>query len=197
MIGLYQMNYQFCWYLFQKPLTFFSALLFCSFTLTGITASSTYLLVFGIIFPVAISMWLHLLSENNRALPHVKTTEYIVYLPAIPVQEEQSALHNVAFPTKYALHRFYRNALYCKLILHILMFVILYIDVRNMKMGGLWIPAALLTAGVLLNGLLSTMKSLLKVIRHQYIMHEEQGIHVWYEAHFGKRTGLSELFSVK
>ena len=189
------MNYQFGWYLFLKPLTFFSVLFFCALTLAGITASSTYVLMLGIIFPVAVSMKLHLLSLNNRVMLRETASECLVYLPGIPVQETQYAIRNVAFETTQALRNFYQRALIYKALLHILIICILCIDIKNAEAGGLWVPAAAITACVLLNGLRSTLTALYRVLRLRFEVQTQDT--VWHEAFFNTKPGLSVLFSLK
>lgn len=112
------MNYQFGWYLFLRPRTFFIALFLCSFALLGVTAGAVWLIIMGLIYPVAVSMRLHILGQNKAVMLRQTCSEWIVYLPGIPVQEQQSALINAAFPSETALRRFYIRALTSKLILH-------------------------------------------------------------------------------
>ena len=190
------MNYQSCWYLFSKPFTFFTGLFFCSFILAGISSSVTYLLLFGLAYPVIVLMRLHILSEENRVVLRERVSEWIVYLPGIPVQEKRSALLNAAFKTTAALHQFYLRALFSKLILHISIFYVLYADVKNAEHVWYVMLAAIIAGCVLLNGLRSTLMALYNVVRCQYQVCAVESDTIWYEAEFKGKPGLSVLWSM-
>ncbi|EBH9037636.1 TPA: hypothetical protein N2G15_002810 [Salmonella enterica] len=191
------MNYQFCWYLFLRPLTFFIVVFLCAFTFVGITASATWLIIFGLIYPVAVSMRLHILSQKKSVMLRHIISEWIVYLPCIQVQEKQSALINVAFSSKTALRGFYIRALSSKVILHIITFYILWLDVQHATLTWYRILAALITLAILVKSMSSTLLMLHKVVRYQYNLRTIEMAFPWYEIDFKGKLGLCALFAVK
>ncbi|EAZ5302361.1 hypothetical protein ACFDWB_003479 [Salmonella enterica] len=191
------MNYQFCWYLFLRPLTFFMVVLLCAFTFIDITASAAWLIILGLVYPVAVSMRLHILHQKKAVMLRQNRAEWIVYLPGIPVQEKQSALINVAFSSKTALRGFYIHALSSKVILHIITFYILWFDVQHATLTWYRILAALITLAILVKSMSSTLLMLHKVVRCQYNVCTIEMASPWYEIDFKGKLGLCALFAVK
>lgn len=191
------MNYQFGWYLFLRPRTFFIALFLCSFALLGVTAGAVWLIIMGLIYPVAVSMRLHILGQNKAVMLRQTCSEWIVYLPGIPVQEQQSALINAAFPSETALRRFYIRALTSKLILHAVTLSVLWLDAQHAAPTWYWMLAAFITLTVLMKSMSSTLLMLRKVVRRQYSLCAIHLANPWYEFDLNEGVGLRALWSVK
>ncbi|SUH16936.1 membrane protein [Salmonella enterica subsp. enterica] len=73
------MNYQFCWYLFCG-INIFMVVLLCAFTFIDITASAAWLIILGLVYPVAVSMRLHILHQKKAVMLRQNSAEWIVYL---------------------------------------------------------------------------------------------------------------------
>lgn len=191
------MNYQFCWYAFLKPLTFFTALLISSSVFVGVSTGAVYLLLFGIGYPVALCMRIHILSSNNRLRLRERVSEWIVYLPGIPVQETRHNLEEIAFKSPEALHRFYLRSLICKLILHALIFYVLYLDIAYNDYTGGTLLVIFLIFAILVKTAYSTIASLVTVFTRRYEVRLQSADSPWYEATFKGKPGLSILITVK
>lgn len=189
------MNYQFCWYLFLKPLTFFSMLPLIAFKLLDVSAGIVWLILFGIIYPVALCMRLHILSEKHRARLKERISEWIVYLPGIPVQETRHCLQNMAFETPEALHQFYLRSLMYKLVLHAVAFYVLYLDINYSLPFNWTLLAAVIVFIVLLKSTCSTLASMGAVFARRYEV-KQCADNPWFEASFKGKPGLSILLRV-
>ncbi len=105
------MNYQNTALLIYAPLYVLFVVIGFGLAFMGLSAPIFYGLCMGLIFPVAISMRLHTLSESGRALLLKETTHWTVYVQGIPVQETRSSLKNPCFSTPQRLQQFFMRTL--------------------------------------------------------------------------------------
>ncbi|MHA8114725.1 hypothetical protein ACX122_16870 [Kosakonia cowanii] len=101
------MNYQTTALWFYSPYHLLLVFAVIAATFLGLTAPILYFLVIGLLFPVLVSMRLHILSENGKATLMKEREEWMVYVQGIPVHEKRASLKNPCFPTPERLRQFF------------------------------------------------------------------------------------------
>ncbi len=106
------MNYQTTTLWFYSPYHLLLVVAVIAATFLGLTAPILYFLVIGLLFPVLVSMRLHILSENGKATLIKEREEWMVYVQGIPVHETRASLKNPCFSTPERLRQFFYARLY-------------------------------------------------------------------------------------
>ncbi|MTD40635.1 hypothetical protein GIX45_18790 [Erwinia sp. CPCC 100877] len=104
------MNYQTTSLFFYSGKIFLGALLCLSLVYWDVTAPVFYLLMTGIVFPVAISLRLHTLAERGVMFHPKVSSEWMVYVHGIPVRETRSVLSNPGSFSPEKLRAFFIRA---------------------------------------------------------------------------------------
>jgi len=101
------MNYQTTALWFYSPYHLLLVFAVIAATFFGLTAPILYFLVIGLLFPVLVSMRLHILSENGQATLMKEREGWMVYVQGIPVHEKRASLKNPCFSTPERLRQFF------------------------------------------------------------------------------------------
>lgn len=157
------MNYQVANFWFYKPVVFLAVIISFGLIFAGLSAPLFYLMAVGLIFPVVVSMRLHVLKEKGRALLLSEGEEWTVYINGIPVQERRSALKNPAFSSVARLRAFYLRTFSVKLVVQAAALVMILWQVWQIANPLVLILATLLVAADLwlMSGTLKKLRAVM------------------------------------
>jgi len=113
------MNYQTTALWFYSPYHLLLVFAVIAATFLSLTAPILYFLVIGLLFPVLVSMRLHILSENGKATLMKEREEWMVYVQGIPVHEKRASLKNPCFPTPERLRQFFMRGFIARAVIQL------------------------------------------------------------------------------
>ncbi|MFC0226991.1 hypothetical protein [Serratia aquatilis] len=195
------MNYQVAPFWFYSGKVFLLVFFAVGLALLGITALIFYGLLFGVFFPVIISMRLHRLKEKSLVAIPKEMSQWTVYVQGIPVQETRSSLTNPCFAIQEHLRTFFMRAFISKFIIQAIALLMLVVQMRQIY--SVWLLSIGLLAAVwLIIKCVDTAKTLVEVMNQRWLLDEVQGKtgSVWYRAGFSRRgrsmTALETLLKL-
>lgn len=193
------MNYQNTALLIYAPLYVLFVVIGFGLAFMGLSAPIFYGLCMGLIFPVAISMRLHTLSESGQALLLKETTHWTVYVQGIPVQETRSSLKNPCFSTPQRLRQFVMRTLIARLALQVASVALLTQQASANPLSIGYGVAALVALIILLVPLYRTVLLLRKMYNGEWALQQVEGVE-GYQAFFidkkGAHTALDTLLAI-
>ena len=119
------MNYQVAPFWFYSGKVLLAVLAAIGLGLCGVNAAIFYCLLFGIAWPVAVSMRLHQLVEKGVAMNPRQASQWMVYVQGIPVQETRQVLTNPCFALENQMRAFFLRAFAGKAVLHMALLLLL------------------------------------------------------------------------
>lgn len=188
------MNYQVANFWFYKPAVFLTVIIAFGLIFTGLSAPLFYLMAVGLIFPVVVSMRLHVLKEKGRALLLSEGEAWTVYINGIPVQKRRSALKNPAFASVARLRTFYLRTFSLKLVIQGAALVMILWQVWQIENPLILALATLLVAADLwlMSG---TVNKLRAVMAERWEIASQQNADgsAWHMAFFSRQPGQEPL----
>lgn len=197
------MNYQTSELWFYKPLY----LVMCSMAiigaLFGYASVLIYLLLAGLIFPVVVSMRIHLLNESGTVLTIKEHSEWLVYVHGLPVREQRSALGNPCFLSPQRARLFFLRGFITRLVIQLACLAMLYQQFQAQNLTTLSISIAGTSLLALLYVFSRSLLALTQVLRGQFrtdIVTSPTGS-IWYQFFFShgnaRSAGLERLLSIR
>ncbi|MGL4726250.1 MAG: hypothetical protein ACRCWW_17395 [Scandinavium sp.] len=180
------MNYQTTALWFYNPYILIVLALCLGCVFLGLTSPLFYIIMTGVILPVVVSMRLHTLSEAGNAWLIKERSEWMLYLTAIPIQEQRSTLNNPCFSSPERLKQFYLRGFGGKLAIQVVALVMLFNqgkEIELMSFAGL-VEGILVCLLVIL--LASTFRTLSQIRKQQWDIQtvtSKAGTQ-WYQAFF-------------
>lgn len=196
------MNYQTTTLWFYNPYIFLVLALCLGCLFLGLTSPLFYIVMTGVVLPVVVSMRLHTLSETGSAWLIKECSDWMLYLTAIPIQEQRSTLNNPCFSSPERLQQFFLRGFGGKLAIQVVAMVMLFNqgkEIELMSFAGL-VEALLLCLLVIL--LASTLRTLSQIRKQQWEIQTitSKAGTLWYQALFLNKQkaqpALSKLCSL-
>ncbi|WP_049857214.1 hypothetical protein [Trabulsiella odontotermitis] len=195
------MNYQTSALWFYRPLALLVVLLAGVLSFFGFSAAFVYLLLAGLVLPVAISMYLHTQKEGEKAWSPKENSEWIVYVNGIPVREDRAVLTNPGFASPEKTRRFFLVSFLFKLAIQVGCLYQLGIQFLAAPTGPVSVIAGIVCLIPLLAVTINTFKHLQQLNQLQFTTIQLATGQSWHQAEFerdGKTTpALEPLLSLK
>lgn len=197
------MNYQTSGLWFYKPLYLVLGSLALIATLFGFSSMLGYLLLTGLIFPVLVSMRIHLLNESGSALTIKENSEWMVYVHGLPVREQRSTLSNPCFLSPQRTRQFFLRGFIVRLAIQLTCLVILYQQFLASPITALSASIAGVSLLALLYVSARTLLSLTGLLNGRFLVETVTSPtgSIWYQGFFAhgeqRCTGLEQLLSIR
>lgn len=185
------MNYQVAPFWFYSGKVLLAVLAAIGLGLCGVNAAIFYCLLFGIAWPVAVSMRLHQLAEKGVAMNPGQVSQWMVYVQGIPVQETRQVLTNPCFALEHQMQAFFLRAFAGKSVLQMALLLLLIAQLAAVV--NLWIASAGALFGAwLVYKTVDSVRALREVTRQNWVSERRVTAHdtVWYRATFNGRKGV-------
>jgi len=183
------MNYQVAPFWFYSGKVLLAVLAAIGLGLCGVNAAIFYCLLFGIAWPVAVSMRLHQLVEKGVAMNPRQASQWMVYVQGIPVQETRQVLTNPCFALENQMRAFFLRAFAGKAVLHMALLLLLIAQLA--AVSPLIALAGALFGAWLVYRSVEGARALREVARQSWVSEQRVTAHdtVWYRAGFNGRKG--------
>ncbi|HAT5001566.1 MULTISPECIES: hypothetical protein [Serratia] len=182
------MNYQVVPFWFYSGKVLLAVLAAIGLGLCGVNAAIFYCLLLGVVWPVAVSIRLHQLTEKGLAMNPRRDSHWMVYVQGIPVQETRQVLTNPCFALEYPMQIFFLRAFAGKTVLQMALLLLLITQLAAATY--LWVALAGALFGVwLVYRTVDSVRALRDVARQRWVSEQLVTAHdtVWYRAAFNGR----------
>ncbi|HBH6950915.1 hypothetical protein I5L12_04485 [Serratia marcescens] len=183
------MNYQVVPFWFYSGKVLLAVLAAIGLGLCGVNAAIFYCLLFGIAWPVAVSMRLHQWVEKGVAMNPRQASQWMVYVQGIPVQETRQVLTNPCFALENQMRAFFLRAFAGKVVLQMALLLLL---IAQLAAVSPWIAlAGALFGAWLVYRSVEGARALREVARQRWVSERLVTAQdtVWYRAAFNGRKG--------
>ncbi|BEN40035.1 hypothetical protein PTR23_17675 [Serratia nevei] len=184
------MNYQVVPFWFYSGKVLLAVVAAIGLGLCGVNAAIFYCLLFGIAWPVAVSMRLHQWVEKGVAMNPRQASQWMVYVQGIPVQETRQVLTNPCFALENQMRTFFLRAFAGKAVLQMALLLLLITQLAAVANPWMASAGAMFGAWLVYRSVDGT-RALREVARQSWVSERLVTAHdtVWYRATFNGRKG--------
>ncbi|MFW0767629.1 hypothetical protein ACN0IV_17560 [Trabulsiella odontotermitis] len=195
------MNYQTSALWFYHPGALLAVILAGLLAFFGFSAAFGYLLLTGLVWPVAISMYLHTQKEGKKVWSPHENSQWVVYVNGIPVREDRAVLTNPGFASEEKTRRFFLASFLIKLAIQAGCLYLLGVQFLASSMDPISAIAGMVCLIPLLVVATNTIKHMRQLNQLHFTTIQLTTGQTWYQAgfeHDGKTIpALQSLLSLK
>ncbi|GKX54372.1 hypothetical protein SOASR030_04840 [Leminorella grimontii] len=193
------MNYQSAGIFVYSATLFFKIIIAVALSFIGIGAPLCYLVIVGLMLPVALSLRLHQLKEKGVATVPPSESDWTVYTYGGPIREKRSTLMNPCFFDEESARRFFLFAFIAKFAVQVT--AMAFLGIQTLRIGH-WVIDAI-SAVIFLSMLYSAVKTayglfvLIKRRQEMELYTSDSGSQ-WYRGYIswrGRRNSLLALMN--